>query len=118
MDGEEAVTNVIKHAVAAPQGRLRLANAEEFLMGELERNRFNTERAIEVYTIAIDNSVWAWVKDMGLGKLIYREYRRTGLGRRYAIELTDRFKAQVGGPFRPLKDQRTPRRFLRFLLGA
>jgi hypothetical protein len=118
MEGEEAVTVVIKHAVAAPQGRLRLANAEGFLIGELERNRFNTERAIEVYTIAIDNSVWAWVKDMRLGKLMYREYRQTGLGRRYAIELTDRFKAQVGGPFGPLKDQRSPRRFLRFLLGA
>jgi hypothetical protein len=116
VSGEEAVTTVIKHAVAAPPGRLRLANAEEFLIGELERNRFNTERAIEVYMIAIDNSVWAWVKD--LGKLTYREYRRAGLGRKYAIELTDRFKAQIGGPFGPLKDQRSPRKFLRFLLGA
>jgi hypothetical protein len=118
MDAEEAVANVIKQALDAPQGRLRLANAEEYLIGQLERNRFNTERAIEVYTIAIDNSVWAWVKDMGLGKLIYREHRQAGLGRRYAIELTDRFKAQVGGTFEPLKDQRPPRRFIRFLLGG
>ena len=40
MDEEEAVTTVIKSAVSVPEGHGRLAYAEEFLIGELERNRF------------------------------------------------------------------------------
>ena len=124
MGGDEAFADVIKQALNAPHSHLRLANAEEYLIGELERNRFNTERAIEVYTIAIDNSMWAWVKDMSLGKLMYREYRQSGLGKRYAIELTDKFKAKANSiraaaGVGPLEDQRSPRSgFLRFLLGA
>jgi hypothetical protein len=70
MDGQEAITVLIKQAVAAPEGHLRLANAEEFITGELERNRFNTERAIEVYTIAIDNSVWAMTKELPVRRLV------------------------------------------------
>jgi hypothetical protein len=49
---EDAVTTVIKQALSAAGGRLRLANAEEFILGELERSQFNADRAIEVYTIA------------------------------------------------------------------
>jgi hypothetical protein len=110
---DEVITTIIKHAVAAPAGHLKLANAKSFIMGELERNRFNTERAVEVYTFAIDNSVWALVKDKGNKG---RDYRRSGLGKKFAIELTDEFKR--GFRYAPIKDQRPPRRFLRFLLGA
>jgi hypothetical protein len=117
MHDEDAITNIINHALAAPEGHLRLSNAQEFLIGELERNRFNTERAIEVYTFAIDNSVWAWVKNMPLRRLIYRDYRRVSLGRKFAIELTEKFK-KSNGRYAPIEDQRQPRRFLRFLLGA
>jgi hypothetical protein len=117
MDGdEEATTTIITNAIAAPEGHLRLANAEEFIIGEVERNRFNTERAVEIYTVAIDNSVWAWTKGMTLGKLMYRDYQRSGLGKKFAIELTENFKK--GSGVLPIEDQRPPRRFLRFLLGA
>src|SRR5262249_34918628 len=78
VDEEEAITILITQAVASPEGRLRLATAEEHIIEELERNRFNTERAVEVYSFAIDYSVWAWVKDMPLGKLMYRDYLRSG----------------------------------------
>jgi hypothetical protein len=115
MDDEEAITILIKHAVDTPEGRLRLTTAEEFLISELERHCFNTERAIELYTFAIDNSVWAWVKKMDVGKLLHRTYARSGLGRRHAIDLTEKFKAQFNPP---IEDQRSPRRFLRFLLGS
>ena len=81
MDDEEAITTIIANAIAAPEGHLRLANAEGLIIGEVERNRFNTERAVEIYTVAIDNSVWAWTKGMTLGKLMYRDYRRSGLGK-------------------------------------
>jgi hypothetical protein len=57
MDDEEAITSLVTHAIASPEGRLRLATAEEFIIGELERNRFNTERAVEVYRFAIDHAL-------------------------------------------------------------
>ena len=115
MNDEEAMSVVVDRALGAADGRLNLANAEEFIIGELEQNRFNTERAIEVYKIAIDNSVWAWLKDQTTRRLIYAEYRRVGLGRTYAIRLTEDFRAK----FNPrLTDQRPPRRFLRFLFDA
>jgi N-acetylglutamate synthase-like GNAT family acetyltransferase len=117
MDGdEEAITTIIANAIAAPEGHLRLAKAEEFIIGEVERNRFNTERAVEIYTVAVDNSVWAWTKGTTLGKLMYRDYQRSGLGKKFAIELTKNFKK--GSGVLPIEDQRPPRRFLRFLLGA
>jgi hypothetical protein len=115
MNDEEAMSIVVDRALETADGRLNLANAEEFIIGELEQNRFNTERAIEVYKIAIDNSVWAWLKDQTTGRLTYAEYRRVGLGKTYAIRLTEKFKANS---YPPLTDQRPPRRFLRFLLGA
>ncbi len=34
MDDEEAITTIIANAIAAPEGHLRLANAEEFIIGE------------------------------------------------------------------------------------
>ena len=115
MNDEEAMSIVVDRALETADGRLNLANAEEFIIGELEQNRFNTERAIEVYKIAIDNSVWAWLKGATTRRLTYAEYRRVGLGKTYAIRLTEKFKANS---YPPLTDQRPPRRFLRFLLGA
>ena len=117
MGEEEALTVLITHAVASPEGRLRLATAEEFIIGELERNRFNTERAVEVYRFAIDNSAWALVKNMPVGRLMFRGYLRSGLGKKLATELTEKFK-KGSGRFAPVEDQRPPRRFLCSLLGA
>jgi hypothetical protein len=115
MGEQAAIKLLIDEAITAPKGYLRLENAEELIFQDLERTRFNTERAVELYTFAINNSVRARVKEMDLGGLMFKKYMRSGLGREYAIDLVDRFKAQ----FRPpLKDQRRPRRFLRFLLGA
>jgi hypothetical protein len=110
-----ASEEIIKMALAGQDGRLQLTKADEHLMDELKRNRFNTERAIEIYTIAVDNSVWAFVKKKALRRLIYRDYRRSGWGKRHAIELTDQFKVKFHPP---LADQRPPRRFLRYVLGA
>ena len=115
MDNEEAIAILIRHAVDTPEGRLRLATAEEFLIGKLERHRFNTERAIEIFMFAIDDSVCAWVKKMNLGRLVYRAYSQSGLKKQYAVDLTEKFKAKFNPP---IQDQRSPRRFLRFLLGA
>jgi hypothetical protein len=113
--GEKEIIAIIQRAVEAPYGQLQRANAEEYLIGQVERNRFNTERAIEVYTVAVDNSVWAYMKAIPSEKLMYVTYQRTRLGKEYAIYMAEKYKAQF---MVPLKDQRTPRRFLRFLLGA
>ena len=79
MEKEKVLTALITQALASPEGHLRLATAEEFIIGELERNRFNTERAVEVYSSAISDSMWAEVKDMPSGSLIYRDFLLTGL---------------------------------------
>jgi len=116
MEKEEVLTALITQALASPEGHLRLATAEEFIIGELERNRFNTERAVEVYSVAISDSMWAEVKDMPSGSLIYRDFLLSGLKKKLATELTERFKK--GFAQQPIVDQRPPRRFLRSLLGA
>ena len=117
MNDTSVLAPIIAQAVATPESRSRLASAEDFLLGELERQRFNTERAIEVYKIAIDNSVWAWMKGLTSGGLMYRAYQQSGMGKKLATELTEKFKKGTGR-FSPVQDQRPPRRFLRFLLGA
>jgi hypothetical protein len=116
MDDEEVVSILIKHALDTPEGRIRLATVEEFLIGEIERHHFNTEHAIEMYAFAINNSVRAWwVRKMNLGRLPYRAYSQSGLEKQYAVDLTAKFKAKFHPP---IVDQRPPRRFLRFFLGA
>jgi hypothetical protein len=122
---EAAITILITHVVASQEGRLRLATAEEYLIGELECNRFNTERAVEVYRFAIGDSVWACLKDSRVRRLMFKDYLRSGLGKQFATELTEKFKKGSGryykkgsGRFTPVEDQRPPRRFLRSLLGA
>ena len=81
MTDKEAMEFLIKQAIATPECQLRLATAEELLMGEVERNKFNTERAIEIYTFAIDHCVWGWVKTSSVTKLMYEPYVRSGSGR-------------------------------------
>jgi len=81
-----------------------------------ERNRFNTERAIQVYAVAIDNIVGAWMKHSQFKRTFYREYRQSGLKGRYAKKLVAEFKTGKGR-FTPIKDDRPPRRLFRFFLG-
>ena len=44
---------------------------------------------------------------MPLRRLIYRDYRRVSLGRKFAIELTEKFKKGTGR-YAPVEDQRPP----------
>ncbi len=117
MDEQEAVASLIRQAIAAPKGQLQLANADKYLGAELERDRFNTERAIEIYAAAVDSSVRAWVKGRLLGKVMLKTYQRSGQRKKFAIELTEQFKTGTG-VYPRVEDQRPPRRFLRYLLGA
>jgi hypothetical protein len=117
MDEQEATASLIRQAIAAPKGQAQLANAVKYLVAELERNRFNTERAIEIYAAALDSSVRTWVKGRLLGREMLKTYQRSGQKKQFAIELTEQFKTGTG-VYPRVEDQRPPRRFLRFLLGA
>ncbi len=117
MEEQEAAASLIRQAIASAKGQLQLANADKYLAAELERNRFNTERAIDIYTAAVDGSVRAWLKGRLLGKVMLKTYKRSGQKEQFAIELTEQFKTGTG-VYPRVEDQRPPRRFLRFLLGA
>lgn len=88
-------------------------DARDYLIGEIGKQRFNSERAIEVFTIAVDNCVWEMLKGTPTARTRYQDYKTSGLGKVYGLELAQAFKAENG-----VNDQRPPRRFLRGLLGA
>jgi hypothetical protein len=87
--------------------------ARDYVARMAARGRFNTERAIEVMTMAVDNAVWADVNGRENGRGLYREYKASGLGPTVGKELADRVIREMGA-----EDQRPARRWLRFLLGA
>jgi hypothetical protein len=113
---DEVIDTILRKAAAAPDEQPRLANVEELVTGQVKRNRFNTQRAVEMYKIAIDDCVWDGLKNLPSGRLLYRAYQRSERGTRLAFELVDKFK--TAGALAPIEDQRRPRRLLRFLLGA
>ena len=109
----EALSTIVEQAVDSPGGVEHTDQARKYLVSELQRNRFNSIRALEVYAIAVNNAVWAHVNEMVAGRLIYRDYKASGIGTIKSRQLTERFISQTGA-----KDQRPPRRWLRFLLSA
>jgi hypothetical protein len=110
MGDEATIKLLITRAIGTPKGYFRLEHAEELIYRDRDRNRFNTERAVALYTSAINRSVEAWVKQGNLGKEVFREYQRSGIGEKYAVDLVKRFKAQWRPP---LEDQHRPRRLRR-----
>ncbi|MDE2611441.1 MAG: hypothetical protein KGL61_17845 [Burkholderiales bacterium] len=113
MTDEEALTTLIDSALKTIEGNQGIKRAAESLHQQCASGRFNTERATEVFKIAVDNAVWEMIKDLPVRSSMYRDYRKSGLGVVYARQLTEEFKDHSGA-----RDQRPPRRFLRFLLGA
>jgi len=109
----EALNTVVEHALASLEGVDQIDQAWNYLMSQLECSRFNSKRALEVYSIAVNNAVWAYVNKMVAGRMIYRDYKASGIGVTYSRQLTERFISQTGA-----KDQRPPRRWLRLFLGA
>ena len=93
--------------------RHRIDTATEYLFGQRAAGRFNTERAIEVYRIAIDNAVWEELKGSPLRRQIYRGYKSGHYAVALATELARQFKEAHGA-----SDQRQERRWFRSLLGS
>lgn len=104
---------VIGVALMMPDGEHQLNSARDYIARMAGRGRFNTERAVEVMTMAIDNAVWADVNHRENGRVIYQDYKASGLGPTVGKELADRVITEIGA-----EDQRPARRWLRFLLGA
>jgi hypothetical protein len=112
--GERLIrNNVIDVALISVDGQRLLQESYDLLDRILSRGRFNRERAIEILTFTIDNAVWTDLKGSPDNRSTYARYKESGLGPKIAQELADRFIADRGAT-----DQRSPRKWLRPLLGA
>lgn len=107
---EDALKATVDAAVSDSR---HVAMAHTQLRADLAAGRFNTERALEVYSIAVDNATWEWLKDMPVNRRMYADYKASGLREITAEKFAEAFKRETGAV-----DQRPPRRFLRGLLGA
>ena len=105
MTDEEAFRMLIESAL---RGNQRAEQAAEFLRQQLTAGQFNTERAVEVYKIAVDNAVWDSIRSLPARSAMYRDYWKSGLGKAYALKLAQEFKEHNSA-----KDQRPTRKFLR-----
>lgn len=108
------LNEMLLSAIKAPDGHLAIANATSHLWDLAETNRFNSERAKEVFAIAIDNAMWSYLKSTPCGSLMYRDYKASCLGPQHALRLTNEFTRN--GALIP--DQRPVRKRFRWLLGA
>lgn len=113
MTDEEALTQVLEAAIGSVDGMRQLERAAEFISAQFSVGRFNTERAVEVYKTAIDSVIWTMIKDSPARSAMYHYYLRSGIGRTYALRLSEKFKQETGA-----YDQRRPRKFLRSIFGA
>ncbi|MGH6995409.1 MAG: hypothetical protein ACREES_06910 [Stellaceae bacterium] len=105
----DAIEGVISNALSTPEGSAKIVHACNYLEHEMTRHHFNTERAFEVFSIAVDNAVWANVKDRD----VYAIYKQSRLGPQMAKALTEQFIARTGA-----KDQRPTKRWFRGFLGS
>ena len=104
-------TNVIDVALfTSLDGQRRLQESYGLLDRMLSRGRFNRERAVEILTF---NAVWADLEGSWDRRSEYARYKESRLGPKVAHELADQFIADRGAT-----DQRSPRKWLRPLLGA
>ena len=107
------VDDIISAAMSSKNARMRLETARSQLSNMVSCNQFNTARAIETFSAAIHWAVWDYVKDRPNGRKLYQSFKRSGLVAGMAEDLAEQFKQETGA-----HDQRQPRRFLRFVLGA
>jgi hypothetical protein len=104
---------LLRKALETSQGHLRVATATEYLIGQLERNRFNSERAREVYGMAIDNVFWHSLKGAADRRQVYADYLQSDRKEEPIRQLISGLTRNGAIP-----DQRPVRRHLRWLLGA
>jgi hypothetical protein len=107
------LSDLIEGALSTSKAYEARVDADSHLIGHFERNRFNSARAQEVYTVVIDNAVWAVCKGMPNGRAVYRDYLNSELRHAYAHGLVAKLTDNGRRP-----DQRPARRHFRWLLGS
>jgi hypothetical protein len=103
----DAFAHLVKESLLSPDAEVEILRVHSMLNVALERNRFNTERAQELFRMAIERSVWK--KFGSTGAMITREMKRGRLGiiEEAARVQTEELKNNTGA-----LDQRSPRRGL------
>src|SRR5208337_1206609 len=100
---------MLRSSLETPHGREAIADARIYLWDLVETNRFNSERAKEVFTIAIDKLMWSCLKGTPISVQMYQDYKASCLGSKYAVQLTNRFTRDG-----LIKDQRPVRKHFRW----
>ena len=88
----DATDNLIKSSLETSAGWEWLKRTHAQLYDDYSRRRFNTARAVEMYTIAIERSVLAKMGDA----TSVLTMRRDGSAALAARELTEQFKDETG----------------------
>jgi hypothetical protein len=101
----EALTRVVTEALQEPEGQIQIENVKRMLYSALEKNSFNSERAEELFRMAIDRAIW---KKLGsVGAATTRGIRGEGIVEGFAKAFVGEFKQNTGA-----SDQRQARRGL------
>lgn len=97
MDEEtvRAFASVVEKSLQAPVGEDWLINSHRHLMEQYAKGSFNSERALEMYTIAIERSVLSFLSGP-TGLMTMKTLRETGITNKMAHELVDQFKEATG----------------------
>ena len=99
----EAFIHMVNSALEDWESKGLVEQVKSHLLGALERGNFNTERAQEMFCMAIEKSIWK--KHGALGAETTRAIRGDGIIENIAKNYTDEFKSATGA-----SDQRPARR--------
>ena len=108
MDKEliETFASLVESSLETADGQEWLNRTDAALYDAIRKQKFNTERAAEMFGIAIERSVLAHLGD-ATGSMAVMTLRKTGVGPKMAAELADQFKEGTGA-----SDQRPARKGL------
>ena len=102
---KEAFDDLVEQVLKTPTCQLNLELAKAALFDAVEKGRFNSERADEIFQMAIEKSIWAHFG--AVGAMTTKSIRGSGVIESFANKETQAFKEGLG-----LTDQRPARRGL------
>lgn len=101
----EAFVHMVDSVLEDWESKHLIEQVKSQLLDALERENFNTERAQEMFQMAIERSVWK--KQGAIGAATTRAIKGDGIIENFAKRYTEEFKASTGA-----SDQRAARRGL------
>src|SRR5690348_16430586 len=99
----EAYDGMILSVLQDDEAKLLIEQAKAKLLDDAEKHAFNSERAKQVFQMAIERAIWGKYGATGVGTV--RSIRGEGVIEAIAQRFTDEFKAWLG-----VSDQRPARR--------